>query len=662
MKRGRLNTRILVGCGIFAIVLIVCSCLTVGLLYWNMEMDGYNTLAYSYSRTAAEYIDGDRVEEYARTGEKDEYYEQVMSFLNATQKNTALKYYYVFIPYENDLVYIWDAQNYEGACPLGYREEYMEGGKEAVDRIYRQNPPEEISVVQDEVYGYIASAYSPVFDSNGQPVAVVGVDLSMPGIQHSLTRFILIIVACIAVVTLVSAAVFSAFIRRKIVAPVALLNTAAKEMVSHLENEEVFRPQIRTGDEIEELADSFEQMNFEVCEYISKLAAVTAEKERIGAELSVAAQIQNDMLPRIFPPFPERGEFDIYASMRPAKEVGGDFYDFYLLGENRLAFLIADVSGKGVPAALFMMTAKTIIKNFAEAGLAVHDIFTRTNEQLCRNNDAGMFVTAWMGILDLETGEMEFANAGHNPPLVRRTEGGFEYLKTRPGFVLGGMEGMRYRKGDIAFCKGDCIYLYTDGVTEATNSGQTLYGEDRLLSFLNGLSHEDDVRSLCHSVLTDVDDFVGEAPQFDDITMLAVRFNAKEDRSELTLSPSTEALDEVTAFVEGLLTDKGAPMKVVMQVNVAIDEIFSNIVRYSGATKVTVSCCTESKRIVLCFADDGAPYDPTAQPEPDITLSAEEREIGGLGVHLVKKTMDSVRYEYRDGQNLLTIEKTWQEI
>ena len=524
MKRRRLSSKIYIGFSVFALVLILFTCFAVGSRYWNAKMAEYNSLAYSYTRTAAEYIDGDRIAAYVQTEEQDDYYRQVMGFLNAAQKHTDLKYYYVFVPYEEDLVYVWDADNAEGACPLGYHEAYMEGGREAVERIYRQNPPEEISIVHDKTYGFIASAYSPVFDSSGQPVAVVGVDLSMPGRQKALGEFILTIVLCVAAVAVVSILLFSVFIRKKVVAPIGVLNAAAREMVTHLEKEEDFQADVHTGDEIEELADSFSHMNREVREYIRRLAAVTAEKERIGAELSVAAQIQSDMLPQIFPAFPERAEFDIYASMDPAKEVGGDFYDFYLLGEDRLAFLIADVSGKGIPAALFMMTAKTIIKNLAETGLPVQDILTRANEQLCENNKAEMFVTVWMGIMDLKTGAVTFANAGHNPPVVQHGNGDFEFLKMRPGFVLAGMEGVRYRLGELKLEPGDALYLYTDGVTEAEDIAHTLYGNDRLLHILNA-NPTDDMQTLCHAVQRDVERFVDEAPQFDDMTMLALRLN-----------------------------------------------------------------------------------------------------------------------------------------
>jgi sigma-B regulation protein RsbU (phosphoserine phosphatase) len=210
--------------------------------------------------------------------------------------------------------------------------------------------------------------------------------------------------------------------------------------------------------------------------------------------------------------------------MHTAKEVGGDFYDFYFIDEDHLAFLIADVSGKGIPAAMFMMRSKTIIKSYAESGMSVEEVFTLANEKLCEGNDAGMFVTAWMGILNIRNGKVLFANAGHNHPLVKHSDGTFEYLKSRAGFVLAGMEGVRYRKNELVLEPGDAIYLYTDGVTEATDLNEELYGEDRLHSILEKYKDET-MEVICSEIKKDVDLFAGEAPQFDDITMLALKYN-----------------------------------------------------------------------------------------------------------------------------------------
>lgn len=285
---------------------------------------------------------------------------------------------------------------------------------------------------------------------------------------------------------------------------------------------------IQTGDEIQALSDSFSRMMNDIDEYVVNLAKMTAEKERIGAELNVATQIQADMLPRIFPAFPERTEFDIYASMNPAKEVGGDFYDFFLVDDDHLAIVIADVSGKGVPAALFMVIAKTLIKNHAQLGECPADVFTSVNNQLCEGNEAGLFVTAWMGILSLTDGRFTYVNAGHNPPLLMKKGGIFQYMKSRPGFVLAGMEDIRYRQSEIFLEPGDRIYIYTDGVTEATDIRDNLYGEERLEQNLNH-RRTLPIQDMCTGVLTSVQEFFGEADQFDDITMLAMEFRGKGD-------------------------------------------------------------------------------------------------------------------------------------
>ena len=241
---------------------------------------------------------------------------------------------------------------------------------------------------------------------------------------------------------------------------------------------------------------------------------------RIDNELHYAREIQSSALPSVFP---DCEEFDLYALMNPAKEVGGDFYDYYFIGENQLVFLVADVSGKGVPAALFMMRAKTILKTFAENKIAVADIFTNANFQLCEGNDAGLFVTAWMGFLDLETGELRYANAGHNRPLIRRNGGTFEYIHDKPGFVLGGMEGIVYKERSLTLEPGDELFLYTDGVVEATNSECRLYGDRRLKECLNTCIGED-AKTICSRVVSDVDSFYDGAPLFDDLTELSVQF------------------------------------------------------------------------------------------------------------------------------------------
>jgi len=247
------------------------------------------------------------------------------------------------------------------------------------------------------------------------------------------------------------------------------------------------------------------------------------ERQRISTELDVATRIQGDMLPCIFPAFPERPEFDIYATMNPAKEVGGDFYDFFMVDETHLAIVIADVSGKGVPAALFMVIGKTLIKDHTKPGVDLGAVFSEVNDLLCESNSEGLFITAFEGILDLVTGEFRFVNAGHEMPFIAKAGGAYEPYKLRPGFVLAGMENMKYQSGCIQLSPGDKIFQYTDGVTEATNAAHELYGLERLSKILAKNTAEPPAK-LLPAVKADIDAFVGDAPQFDDITMLCVSY------------------------------------------------------------------------------------------------------------------------------------------
>ena len=412
---------------------------------------------------------------------------------------------------------------------------------------------------------------------------------------------------------------------------------------------------VRTSQEFSSLSDDINSTVTTLKRYIAEAAA------RIDKELEYAKQIQLSALPTNFP---TDDKFEIYAEMIAAKEVGGDFYDFYKLGDSTVAFLAADVSGKGIPAAMFMMTAKTIIKDLAESGMAVNDIFTKANEKLCENNESGMFVTAWMGILDIKTGNLQFANAGHNPPLLKRANGSFEYLKTRAGLVLAGMEGVRYRVGELTLCPGDRLFLYTDGVPEATNKDNKLYGEDRLLEFMNRNSSVK-ATELLPKLKSNIDEFVGDAPQFDDITMLMFDYRSKEGgdfMTNKTFKAKTEALSDILGFVDRMLEKYGCPMKIQMSLCVAIEEIFVNVARYAykngdGDVVLGIGFDKESSTITFRMADKGIPFDPLKKPDPDITLSAEEREIGGLGIFITKKTMDSVEYAYENGENVLTMTK-----
>ncbi len=395
---------------------------------------------------------------------------------------------------------------------------------------------------------------------------------------------------------------------------------------------------------------------------INEMTESLKEKERISGELEVATNIQAHMLPCIFPPFPDHDEFDIFATMTPAKEVGGDFYDFFMVDDHHLAVVIADVSGKGVPAALFMVIAKTLIKNYAQMGMEPCHVFTKVNQLLCEGNEAGLFVTAWMGVLDVETGKLTYVNAGHNPPLIKLGDDGFTYLKSRPGFVLAGLETMRYKQNELTMNPGDKLFLYTDGVTEAIDLDQQLYGEERLSNYLNAHMAEG-VSAILHGLKEDLDLFAGDQEQFDDITMLILDYKARakwEDINERTFPAEVDALNDAMAFVEEELEKAECPANMAMQISVAVEEIFVNIAHYaypgeSGSMKLGINI--NEGMATLRFVDYGIPFNPLQKVDPDVTLDAESRNIGGLGIYMVKKTMDDVQYGRKDNQNILTLKK-----
>lgn len=330
-------------------------------------------------------------------------------------------------------------------------------------------------------------------------------------------KYIVLFLVVIGAVMLLVASRFA----DKLADPVVLLTG----QVSQIEGDNLdFTNELRTGDEVQVLGDAFESMTGRMKDYIRDITAITAEKERIGAELSVATHIQASMLPCIFPPYPERKEFELYASMDPAREVGGDFYDFFLTDQDHLGIVIADVSGKGVPAALFMVIAKTLIKNRALSGERVDEIFTHANNQLCEGNAEDMFVTAWIGIIELSTGHMEWCDAGHEIPYLIHDDGTMEKIQPeRKRLPLAAIEDTQYSANETDLRVGDMIFLYTDGVPEACDKNDVLFGIGRLEQALS-TEYRDDPETMLRAVRSDVDRFVGEASQFDDLTMLCIQY------------------------------------------------------------------------------------------------------------------------------------------
>jgi len=426
---------------------------------------------------------------------------------------------------------------------------------------------------------------------------------------------------------------------------------------------------ISSRDELGQLALTFNKMTGELKNSIEANAREREEKKRISTELAVANEIQASMLPNVFPPFPDRKEFDLYASMIPARDVGGDFYDFFFVDKDNLAVVIADVSGKGVPAALFMVVSKTLIKNACSNG-SLDEVLEAVNKKLCEGNETGMFVTVFMGIFNIPERKFSFVNAGHNPPLIRRKCGSWEFLRTKPCAVLAFLEDTEYRREEISLDSGDMIYFYTDGVTEAMNGGKELFGEDRLTESL-GKCHTDNTQDILHFVKREIDNFTDGAEQADDITMLALKIN--DVSSGVTVEADIKNLDILMAYINKELDKYKYSSEYKNETGIACEEIFLNISNYAytpekGNVNVTITTlCPQSGKpacknsalknlkTVIKFEDTGVSYNPLSSKDPDLNEDLKVREPGGLGIFLVKKIMDTIEYSRKDGKNILTI-------
>ena len=377
-------------------------------------------------------------------------------------------------------------------------------------------------------FGHVYTTYLPLWIDE-EEIGLICADISVDAVDNAITVAVASQAVGSILVLIIGLIVVGAIIKKVFINRILRLESSVVKYGKEKDDAiaKTILEQEKGNDEITSLSDHFAEMIVELKDYMTDLQQVTAEKERIGAELNVATQIQADMLPRIFPLFSNNREFGLFATMDPAKEVGGDFYDFFLVDKDHIALVVADVSGKGVPAALFMVIAKTLIKNRTIMGGGPAEVLKEVNDQLCEGNDAELFVTVWLAIIDLNTGKGIAANAGHEHPALRRKDGKFELIEYRHSPAVATMEGIRFREHEFELHPGDTVFEYTDGVTEATNAHNELFGNERLINALN-IDPDAEPEDLLRNVRIEINRFVGEAPQFDDITMLGFRYNGKE--------------------------------------------------------------------------------------------------------------------------------------
>ena len=438
--------------------------------------------------------------------------------------------YFVYPVDEPNVIYMLDAVPEEAQIDGGSYLAFSEPIEEDTNLYpmmweawHTGNAPTGYDIFNNE-YGHTYAYYTPVI-VNGEKVGLVCADMAVGTVTTQITKAVISQTAGSIVVFLIGIMIMVYLIRKVFLSRILLLekNVAEYSDKKDVSIADVIRTAEQGDDEIRSLSDRFAEMITELEDYMVNLQHVTAEKERIGAELNVATQIQADMLPRIFPAFPEHKEFNLYATMDPAKEVGGDFYDFFMVDDDHIALVMADVSGKGVPAALFMVIAKTLIKTRTLQGGLPGEILADVNDQLCEGNEAELFVTVWLAVIKISTGQGWAANAGHEHPVLKRRDGSFELVEYRHSPAVATMEGLPFKQHEFELYPGDSLYVYTDGVPEATNAEDELYGTDRLLDVLNH-SDPNKLEDTLKAVRADIDEFVGDAPQFDDITMLLFNY------------------------------------------------------------------------------------------------------------------------------------------
>ena len=523
-------------CGM-VLLLVLLSCIQGAIGYHQFTRSfvaEYNESAFRTANTAATLVNADRIEEFLASGGDRAEYRAALQRMDALCQKQNVTLIYVIAVDTSDygsFVSVFNTVNENsGYTPweIGYRRETTNEEYRNTYRDIYENGLTRAAIARTDVLDGRephTTVLIPLTGIDGTVKGILCVERPMEDLNASRWGYLKSITAAAILLLILASMAGVLYLNRQFVLPLEQISQEAQRFAAENSSAEQAALQgISNIREIAELGSAIDKMERDTLGYIDHLTTITAEKERIGTELALATRIQADMLPRLFPAFPERPEFDVFASMTPAKEVGGDFYDFFLIDDDHLGLVVADVSGKGVPAALFMMMSKILVSNYAMMGGSPKEVLERVNNSVCKNNDSEMFVSVWFGILTISTGRIVAANAGHEYPVLQKAGGQFELLKDRHGLVVGGVEGARYTEYEFTLEKDGALFLYTDGLPEATNTQGKMFGMDRMLKALNREPNALPQRML-ENMQAAVGDFVGDAPQFDDLTMLAIRLS-----------------------------------------------------------------------------------------------------------------------------------------
>ena len=491
----------------------------------------YEDEAFRTCKASAMYVDADKLDTFKNSGGKTKEYKETLERLQKMCNVSDSTFVYVIQPDTSDYKHITflfstmnDKSNYT-RYEFGYvRETTNDDYRKKYKALYDGDMYEAL-VIRDK--GYIETdphitAMIPLVGSDHQTKGILCVQRQMDILISKRNNFLFHVFSMLLIAAIILVLIQSRFMKRVLLMPLKhITEEAARFAAENTANQQKLTDTIKKSDEIGMLASAIDQMEERTCEYMYDLTRITAEREKLHTELTLASRIQANMLPNEFPAFPDRTEFDIYATMEPAKDVGGDFYDFFLVDDDHLCMIIADVSDKGVPAALFMMSSKIIVENYSKMKLSPSEILEHANNDICSNNKDDMFITVWLGILEISTGRITAANAGHEYPVIRHANGDFELLKDKHGFVLGAIEDLTFEEYEIALEPGARVFVYTDGVPEAINNEAKSFGPENMVNALNKYKDED-LETLLRKMRETVDEFSEDAEQFDDITMLCL--------------------------------------------------------------------------------------------------------------------------------------------
>ena len=630
-------------------------------------------ITFNNTQEHQEYLDS-----YNSIKESDRSYSEMQINLSKYESLLEVNSFYlaVYDRINSTLVYVLNSQGLFGSNSASSRttspgNDTLKYSKEMGNYI-ELSPSEKANYTDSEIIGYLAKRngarvevategiYLYINQEKNYTLYIVSEISLQPFVNDSISFFTIvsIVIASITVFIILLSIIYT---NRRVVKPLKNLSLATSNIVKELSNINVDpnsvtlqKVKIKSNDEIKDLHLSIIQMNDELRKYIDEVSLASKKEANYLAELNIAEQIQKESLP---PAISISPNYDIYATMLTAKEVGGDFYDYFMVDANHLAFLIADVTNKGVPAALFMMKAKALIKQLTLVYKDVSLVFNKVNNLLLQNNSAGLFITAFEGILNLLTGEIEYCNAGHEKPLLYDGNE-YKFLNTKSNFVLSGIEDFYYEKEITKLKDRDRILLFTDGVSEAINENNQLYGRERIVETLN--SRKLNENEVIDVLKDDVYKFIGKASQSDDITIFSLEFKQSEQlifKDDFKLSYVDQINDMILKNLDFI-----SP-KCSSEISIIIDEIYSNIYNYglknkvNGFLKVIKTC--DDKSLTMYFIDNGVKFNPLESKTPSTSLSAEERPIGGLGIMIAKSLADDISYSYDDGYNILSITKKY---